>query len=381
MSAYIKPAHLDQFLLSDDMIYLNHAAVSPWPICTADAIKSFTDENLLHGARYYPDWLKTEDQLKQNLAKLINAAANDIAILKNTSEALSIVACGLPWQAGDNVVITNQEFPSNRIVWESLKPLGVNVIEADIADYHDAENNIINLINDKTRIVSVSAVQFANGFHLDLQKIGKACKDKQVLFCIDAIQSIGVTPFDVQAIHADFAMADGHKWMMSPEGSALFYCHHSVRDTLKLNQFGWHMVEHAHDFDRHDWQPADSARRFECGSPNMLGIHAMNASIKLILDIGVDNIYQQILENSMAMIEYIKNSNNLALISADAIERLSGIITFKHNTTDNNKLYQYLMDKGVICSHRGGGIRYSPHFYTPKEKIIMALEIADKFSD
>src|SRR5699024_3894329 len=155
---------------------------------------------------------------------------------KNTSEGLSVIAQGLDWRAGDQVVISDQEFPSNRIPWQALAERGVEVVEVDV-DGSDAEQRVIDAIGERTRLVSLSSVQYGSGIRLDLAPIGRACRERGVLFCVDAIQSIGAVDFDAVACHADFVVADGHKWMLGPEGLALFYCRPAVRDRITLRQF------------------------------------------------------------------------------------------------------------------------------------------------
>ena len=268
-------SYTNEFLLDSNIIYLNHAAVSPWPQRTAQAIEDFSRENLHFGAQHYPRWMETEAHLRTQFKALINAPSDDdIAILKNTSEALSVVAYGLDWNEGDNIILCKQEFPSNRIVWESLQKYGVTITYVDLASSDDPEALILQHINKHTRLLSISAVQFDNGLRMDLYRLGEHCQKHKILFCVDAIQTIGACHFDVQSIHADFVMADGHKWMLGPEGVALFYCRSELRNQLSLHQFGWHMVEKQGVYDSLEWEPAHSARRFECGSPNMLGIHA-----------------------------------------------------------------------------------------------------------
>ena len=181
-----------EFELDESLTYLNHAAVAPWPRRTADAVKAFAEENAATGARDYGVWVETEQALKVQLGRLINAAsASEIALLKNTSEALSVVAYGLTWLPGDNVVITDQEFPSNRIVWESLAKYGVETRAATLAGESPPEHAILSCIDEHTRLVSVSSVQYATGLRLDLERLGAACRDRGALFCVDAIQSLG----------------------------------------------------------------------------------------------------------------------------------------------------------------------------------------------
>jgi selenocysteine lyase/cysteine desulfurase len=376
-SSALPKTHLPQeFPLQDDIYYLNHAAVSPWPNKTVTAVNDFSVENSTQGSKHYLRWVETESTLRRQLQQLINAkSTNEIALLKNTSEALSVVAFGLPWQAGDNIVSIQGEFPSNRIVWQALKTKGVELRLADI-NTNNPEQALLDLVDKNTRLITISSVQFATGFQLDLVRIGRFCKKHNILYCVDAIQSIGALQFDVQEIQADFVMADGHKWMLGPEGLALFYCREELFERLTLHQFGWHMTNTFTDFDNEDWQPDDSARRFECGSPNMLGIHALSASLSLLLEYGMQNVQARVLENSRYLFDFINSSDRLTLMTDSHEGRYSGIVTFRHHSIDNEQLFALLTDNGVMCAQRGGGIRFSPHFYTPEEKIQHAIEVA-----
>lgn len=353
--------------------YLNHAAVSPWPVCTAQAVSEFAQENLTQGATHYPKWMATEQQLRVRLAKLLNIEGTDeIALAKSTSEALSIIAYGLDWQAGDEIIVTNQEFPSNRIVWESLSQFGVRLVIADIATQSPVEA-IQHCISERTRLVSISSVQYASGISTDLDALGKLCRQHSVLLCIDAIQSLGALPFNQSTIQADFIVADGHKWLMAAEGLALLYVKRKHLNALKLYQYGWHMVKHRGNYDRIDWSPADNATRFECGSPNMLGIHALNASLGLIHEIGMNVIYQELNTRMSYLIDQLQEIDGLQILSPTDPGQRGGILTFKPACDDLKKLQAKLMGTGVICAYRGGGIRFSPHFYTPQSVMDKAV--------
>jgi selenocysteine lyase/cysteine desulfurase len=366
----------NEFPLDSSLIYLNHAAVSPLPKRTVEAVQAFLQENLFQGAKDYPEWQLKEIFLREQLRDLINApTSNDIALLKNTSEAISTVAYGLDWKKGENVVITNQEFPSNRIVWESLEKYGVITKKALISNTEEPEEVLFKLVDENTRLISVSAVQYASGLKMDLKKIGQFCKERQILFCVDAIQQLGALQFDVQAIQADFVMADGHKWLLAPEGLALFYSTPQAREKLELKQYGWRSVENVSDYDSLSWQLPDSARKFECGSPNMIGIHALSASLSLLLEIGLENIEKLILENTQFLLGLFKQIPDIMILSPQQKERCSGIVIFKHDKKDNNLLFEELKKQNIICAQRGGGIRFSPHFYTSKLQIEQAVEI------
>ena len=365
-----------EFQIDPDIHYLNHAAVSPWPIRTANAVKKFADENVKSGATGYLDWLALETRLKSQIKKLINAPSpDDISLLKNTSEALSVVACGIDWQHGDNIVSTDQEFPSNRIVWEAQARHGVELRQTDIMATDDPELALITACDERTRIMAVSSVQYGSGLKLDLARLGQFCRDNKLYFCVDAIQSICAHQFDTQAIKADFVMADAHKWMCGPEGIALFYCRAEIRDQLKLNQFGWHMVEDHTDYSRKEWSPANNARRFECGSPNMLGIHALSASLSLFDEIGMEKVERCILKNTSYLIDKLAEFKGINMLSPTSEQRRAGIVTFKIATKESIEIHANLMKNKVICANRMGGIRFSPHFYTDLNIIDKSLEI------
>jgi len=362
-----------EFELSKNICYLNHAAVAPWPKRTTQAVTEFAQENTHLGATRYKRWLRKEAALREQLKTLINApSTEEIALVKNTSEGLSIIAYGIDWQAGENVIITDDEFPSNRIVWESLKPLGVALKSAALKG-PSPEQNIIDQIDSNTRLISVSSVQYASGIKLDLEIIGNACKSRNILFCVDAIQSLGAMPFDVTRNHAHFVVADGHKWMLGPEGLALFYCKQEIQPQLKLNQFGWHMVEHQGDYDRTDWSPATNAQRFECGSPNMMGIHALSASLSLLLEVGLAEVDALIQTKVDYLLEQLQLIPGLSIHSPLERKSRSGIINFTINNVNHALLHKQLVQSNIICAYRGGGIRFSPHFYTPDSALRSAI--------
>ncbi|MGM0677609.1 MAG: aminotransferase class V-fold PLP-dependent enzyme [Pseudomonadota bacterium] len=365
-----------EFPLANDILHLNHAAVGPWPVRTQRAVASFAVENTQQGSRHYLQWLKVEKRLRERLQRLIHApSVDDIGLLKNTSEALSVVAHGLPWQAGENVVCPLQEFPSNRIVWQSLERLGVETRLVDLSRVSDPEAALLGAMDRRTRLLSVSAVQYASGLRMDLNRLGGACRNRGVLFCVDAIQQLGALPLDVQACQADFLAADAHKWLLGPEGIAVFYCAERLRDQLTLQQFGWHMVEDMGNFDRLDWEPARSARRFECGSPNMLGIHALEASLSLFEETGMEFVADALSRNVEYLIDLLRASK-FDVYSPVQADRRAGIVTFGRQGMDTQKTYQKLMEEGVLCALRGGGIRFSPHFHTRTGDLERAVEHA-----
>lgn len=369
-----------EFILRPDIIYLDHAAVAPWPRRTVDAVKQFAQQNAEQGSLEYRRWLGMEARLREQLRVLLNApSVDDIALVKNTSEGLSFVAHGLEWREGDNIVSAAGEFPSNRVVWESLAARGVELRCADLSHGDSPEQSLLDLMDENTRLLGVSSVQYASGLALDLAFLGQACAIRKVLFCVDAIQSIGAIAADVQDWNAHFVIADGHKWMLGPEGLGVFYVRQDMRERLRLHEFGWHMLENAGDYERSDWEPARSARRFECGSPNLLGAHALSASLSLLLEAGMQEVERRVRENAGLLLEFIEaDPRRFRLLTPR--ERYAGIVTFAVSGGEAKLLVESLRARGVACAYRGGGIRLSPHFYHSRAELEDAWSVIDRLA-
>jgi len=365
-----------EFPQDNELCYLNHAAVSPWPKCAAEAVQRFAFENMTCGAEKYPQWMQISQELRDRLRCLLNATSvDDIALVKNTSEGLSFVAQGLPWKHGDQVIGIADDFPSNRVVWESLESQGVEFVQVDTNATDDPEAALIDQISEKTRLLAISTVHFATGVRLDLQRLSDACQSSGVLLCLDAIQSLGAIRLDVQATPADFVIADGHKWMLGPEGLAVFYVNPNIREKLKLTQFGWAMRQDPGDYSPGPWEPAHSAKRFEAGSPNMLGIHALHASLGLQQQIGSEEIEKMLRKNIDLLRTSLNSVEDLKLRTPSDSSRSAGILSMRVGGIESDVLWKRLMEKRVICASRGGFLRLSPHFYTRKQVLDRASEI------
>lgn len=381
---------MSDFSLTPGLTYLNHAAVSPWPQRTVKAVQAFAAENGLIGSNRYPQWLEIEARLRERLSHLVGVGtADDISLLKNTSEGLSIVAHGLPWKFGDNVVTSDQEFPSNTMVWESLQQYGVSTRKVALDSATTPEDALFNAVNRETRLISISSVQFGTGLRMDLERIGTFCRSRGILFCVDGIQSLGALVMNGQAILPDFVVADGHKWMMAPEGCALLYTHKNARDQLQLRQFGWHMREFPFEFEAdssscespgccqevRNWSVAQSGRRFEPGSPNMVGIHGLEASLSLLEEKGLEQVEKQVLQRSRYLIEEVEKLQQYDLLTSPDPMRCSGIVTFNPVENNSEKLFNDLKNNGIECAIRSGGIRLSPHYYTPMEQLEQVVKL------
>jgi selenocysteine lyase/cysteine desulfurase len=364
-----------EFPQQSDLCYLNHAAAGPWPRRTAQTVANFAQQNMLRGATDYPSWLKVETRLRERLARLIHAAdPDDIALIKNTSEGLSIVSQGLSWRSGDEIIGVAHDFCSNQMVWEVLDRQGVNYLAIEALDSPDPEGALIDAISGATRLMAISTVHFATGYRFDLARLSAACRARGVLLSIDAIQSLGAVPFDLAQTPADFVISGGHKWLLAPEGQGFLYCRPALRDQLRLQQFGWAMRESPYDFEAETWQPAASARRFEAGTPNMLGIHALEASLSLFEEIGMDVVARRLADNIAYLDAGLRELPDIEIITPELPNRRAGILTFRHHGIAGKAMHQALMKAGVICSPRAGGIRLAPHFYTSQSRLATALD-------
>jgi selenocysteine lyase/cysteine desulfurase len=371
-----------QFPILGNGLYFNHAAVGPWPRCTTRAVQEFADENMRCGSTNYPAWIRREAKLRSKLARLTGAASeDDIALLKNTTEGICAVAWGLNWRAGDNIVLPANEFASNRLPWLAQAVHGVEIREVDIRSAHDPESELIDAMDRHTRLLSASAVQWDDGLRLDLPVLGKACRDRSALFFVDAIQQLGALPMDVEACRIDFLAADAHKWLLGPEGIAVFYCREDVREQLALTQQGWHMFEDPWNFHRQDWTPAASAKRFEAGSPNTIGQTALNASTGLLLDYGMQGVASRLLSNTDALIQSLTTMPGIRICSRTEPRRRSGIVSFSHETIPVRNIHRALERSGVSCAVRGTSIRLSPHFYQGEPEITAFNETLQTILD
>lgn len=355
---------LSEFPILEHGHYANHAGISPWPRSVAQAVMDFAQENAATGPRHYDRWLKRERELKTALAELLNAAsAADIALLKNTTEGICTVAGGIDWRAGDNVVLPVGEFPSNRLPWLALERRGVEIREVDIRTGEPPEAALLAHMDSRTRLLSVSSVQWTDGLRLRLDQLGRHCRDSGVLFFVDAIQQLGALRLDVESCHIDFLAADGHKWLLAPEGVAVLYCRGEAREQLQVSQHGWHMVDDPYRFDRTDWRPSHSASKFEAGSPNLLGQAALIAAVKLLREVGMKRVEACVEANSTALYQALDGLSGVEPVRALDTKRLSGIVSFKLPGRDPNAVLRVLKERGVTCAIRDGAIRLSPHFY------------------
>src|SRR5579863_10776762 len=225
----------DQLPGAETLIYLNHAAVAPLVRPAAEAMKWLADDSLNHGSLHYSQWMDTYDGLRSGAAKLVNGSPEEIALVKNTSEGIATIAMGLDWRSGDRIVAFSEEFPANQYPWRRLETKGVQIEWLSAGDSLDR----IEQAARGARLLSISFVQFLSGFRADLTGIGDICQRHGVVYLVDAIQGLGAFPVDVQAAHIDALAADGHKWLVGPEGCGILYISRRLQEIVEPVEFGW----------------------------------------------------------------------------------------------------------------------------------------------
>jgi len=362
------------FPVTKNLVYFNHAALGPLSTRAYEAMENFVRDQRDFGALHWKEWYAEYVQLRTSAAKLIGAEPGEIAILKNTSEGLSFVAEGFRWQARDNVVTTDLEFPSNSTPWRKLDRRGVEVRVVQSHDGAFTIDDIERCIDDRTRIVTVSAVAFHNGFAADLDAIGELCAARNILFCVDAIQAVGVLPIDVKRSKIAFLAADGHKWMCASEGAAIFFVAAEHRHKLEVLEYGWTNIERKGKFIDCPIDLLPDARRFEAGSLNSSGIYGLRAAIDLLLEIGIADISEE--------------TTRIAALLADRLDDIgfrvatprpirSGIVGAIPPPGDATllKWHRLLEENGVVCAPREGMLRFSPHFYNTESEVDRIIDV------
>jgi selenocysteine lyase/cysteine desulfurase len=370
----VDPIRKAEFPVTEKYIYLNHAGVSPIPSRSAEAGARILYRSRDEGAFRLRQWQEIGDEARVRFARMIGATTEEVAFIKSTSEGLSFIAAGFPWKEGDNLVTANVEFPSNVYPWMRLSSRSVDVRMVPARDGRVSKEDIFAACDGKTRLIALSSVEFANGHRNDLPGIGEFCQKKGIFFCVDAIQSLGVLPMDVRSYGIDSLSADGHKWLLSPEGIGGFYISREVMEMVEPVVLGWHSVRNRFDFENYDFQLSPDARRFEPGSSNTVGLAAFGASLDLLLSVGVDRIWERVRRLTEGAIEAAMR-RGYEIMSPRHPEDRSGIVTFRVPGADPHTLWKALLAKNVVCSPRSGGIRISPHFYNTPEEITRFFEI------
>ena len=359
-----------EFPVRERLIYLNHAAVSPLSRRAADAMKNLADDCLYFGSLHYDQWLDAYEGVRRAAARLVGSKSTEIALVKNTSEGIATVAMGLNWRPGDRIVAFREEFPANYFPWKRLEEKGVGVTWLSVDDSLDR-------IDDATRgarLLSISFVQFLTGFRAPIQAIGEICHRNRCIYMVDAIQGLGAFPIDVGTSHIDALAADGHKWMMGPEGCGLLYISEALQEQCDPVEFGWTNVAGYNDYASRSMKLRPDAGRYECGTLNTIGCFGLRAALEFILEVGPGEI-APVVQNLGDRIASGVRSLGYQLLGERTSATGAGIVTFRKPGFEASEIVGRLRSAGITAAPRAGWVRTSPHFYVSPADIDRFLEV------
>lgn len=355
-------------------IYMNHAAVAPISRRVLSAMVGLLEDVHRCGAEHWGRWVETYEATRRSAARLLNADPGEIALTKNTSEGISFFANGLDWQPGDEVVSIDSEFPANFYPWKHQERKGVRLRLVEETQGRLSLEAIASALTPRTRVVAVSFVQFLSGFRLDLEKLGRLCADHGCLLFVDAIQGLGAFPVDVRRCRIAGLAADGHKWLLGPEGAALLFLNREVMDQVLPSTVGWMSVRSWNDFSSRALVWREDARRFEAGSLNTAGVYGLGAALDLLLEVGMDAISERILDLTTRLRRGLLDEGHWVFGPLDRSEA-SGIVSFVPRQGEAAGALERLAAHRVQVSERCGKVRISPHFYNAEEEIDRVLEL------
>jgi cysteine desulfurase / selenocysteine lyase len=359
-----------QFPVRERLVYLNHAAVAPLCKPAADGMKQLADDCLQFGSLHYDQWLATYEGLRVAAGRLIGADRSEIAIVKNTSEGIATIAMGLNWKAGDRVVGFREEFPANYFPWQKLEQRGVTVTWLSVQDPLDRIDEACR----GARLLSVSFVQYLTGYRAPLQAIGEICRRNHCIYMVDAIQGLGAFPLDVKACGIQALAADGHKWLLGPEGCGILYVSQELQPEVEPVEFGWTNVAHYADYASRDMSLRPDAGRYECGTLNTIGCYGLRASIEFLLEVGAGEI-APVVQNLGDRVARGVTAKGYELADARTPETGAGIVSFRKAGEDAGAIVRKLRAEGIITAPRAGWVRTSPHFYIRPEEIDRMLDL------
>jgi cysteine desulfurase/selenocysteine lyase len=368
MGFKIYERYRDQFPVTESLIYLNHAGVAPLCKPAADAMKELADDVLRFGSLHYDRWVAAYEGVRLSAARLIGATSCEIAIVKNTSEGIATVAIGIDWKPGDRIVAFHEEFPANFLPWKKLEESGVRITWLSVEDPLDK----VDAACQGARLLAISFVQYLSGYRADLNAIGEICRRHGCFFFVDAIQGLGVFPLDVEQAHIDALSADGHKWLLGPEGCGVLYVRHAVQDTIRPVEFGWTNVAKYADYASRDLTLRPDAGRYECGTLNTIGCYGLRASLEFMLEVGVENMAPAIQGLGDRIAEGAA-AKGYEVLGSRTPATGAGIVSVRHPTKDSHLIVRRLKDHGMIAAPRQGWVRMAPHFYISPAEIDCVL--------
>jgi selenocysteine lyase/cysteine desulfurase len=364
--------------VTDRWAYFDHAAVAPLPQPAAETLAVYARQASEQGDTVWPTWAAELESLRSGVANWLRAESEEIALIPNTTFGINMIAEGLRWQEGDNVVIPGGEFPSNQFPWQNQQRRGVQLrIVPSPAGRVDLDG-IRRAIDGRTRIVAASWVGYSSGYRLSIDDLCQLAHDRGSLVFIDAIQGLGPFPLDLSQTPVDFLAADGHKWMLGPEGAGLAFVRRKHLAQLDCPAIGWNSVRGSHNFSSESMDLRDAASRYEGGSQNMPGLMAMHASLKIFWQIAAAHPVDAIQNRILGLHSHAREGllrRGVRIISDWSTANRSGILTFVPSRETPNELRTKLAKAGIAVSCRGGGVRIAMHAYNTTEEIDRLLEM------
>jgi selenocysteine lyase/cysteine desulfurase len=367
-----------EFPVARERIFLAHAGVCPLPRRVSDAVSAYAgsctqgdQETLVTGVQIR--------ESRQLAARLLKAQPEEIAFVGPTSLALSLVAAGLAWKRNDNILIYFDDYPANVYPWMALAEKGVEVRFLNARQLGVIRpGDVIGQVDEQTRLVALASCHFVSGYRLELDAVGRALRERGILFCVDAIQTLGAFPTTVE--HVDFLAADAHKWLLGPCASGVLFVRKSLQERLRPAVFGWHNVRCPDYLAQEEMVYRPDARRYEAGTQNLLGLTGLHAAMALLLEIGIDNIAAELLRKRSVLVPGLKDKGYTVLQADVAPAHAGSIVTFFREGTDMAELSEKLAAAGVVASLRADRsgrkyIRFSPHFYNTDAELQRALEL------
>jgi cysteine desulfurase/selenocysteine lyase len=356
-------------LTRNGIVFVSHCAVSPLPQPAVEAITGLATHLAQHGGTDFPGTAERLAAWRSKMAALLNATPDEIAFIGNTVSGVNLVANGIRWRQGDNIISADIEFPANVYPWQYQVYRGVETRLVPARDGRIELEDLFAAVDDRTRLIALSYVQFLSGFRLDVQRIGEFCRQRGIYFFLDAIQGLGALHLDVQQTPVDFLAAGGHKWLLGPAGSGVFYCRREVLDDLVVSSIGHGSMVSREDYLPYRLELRPNAARFEGGGKNGLGIFGLEASVDLILQAGIERVEAHILGLGDTLLEALQRKNyRIYSPHAQPSER-SGIVSFAHPQHEAAAIKQRLKAQGIIVTTRSGWVRVAPHFYNTAEDI------------
>lgn len=353
-------------------IYFNHASTGPVPKMARQKYEEFMEMRTAPTADGFPAMLEQYKYARGQLAKYLNTTSDRIAFLDNTTNGINLLATGIQWREGDRILLNNLEFPANVYPFLNLERFGVEVDFVEAKDGKVTADQVIEAMTPQTKLVSISYVQFLSGFRTDVELIGKICKERGVLFSVDAIQALGAIPIDVKKCNVDFLSCGTQKWMLGDLGLSFFYITSELQETLRPMYGTWTGVEDAWTMLDYNNTLRKGADAFQNGTINFGGVYGLSASLDLFFAVGPEKIQERILENTLYLMQRLRDEGfNLMLEEVDA-DNLAGIVTFRAN--DPSTLFKKMTGADIHVSEREGLVRLSPHFYNTWEEIDRVVE-------